>query len=134
MNLSLPCDEWDGYIDYNGYGSLTFADPETGRRMPFNVHRLMAAEWFGVVTSRGVQVDHLCRNRKCWEPAHLEIVSRKVNLLRGTNPAADNARKTHCSKGHPFDDENTYHSRGRRYCKECARAGTRAWRARRAHA
>lgn len=82
-------------------------------------------------------LDHLCRNPRCVNPDHLEIVSNKENILRGNSPTAMNARKTHCKQGHEFTPENTrwytknngkYH--GRR-CKECyrtRRSAKKAWR------
>lgn len=66
------------------------------------------------------QLDHLCRVRNCVRPDHLEPVTARENLLRGETAAAKNAAKTHCPKGHPYDDENTYRDkRGRRSCKTC---------------
>lgn len=130
MNLSLPCDVWDGQTGTHGYGVVWIEDPERKRTRIYNVPALMAAEWLGVVTSPQMHVDHLCRNRACWEPAHLEVVPCKTNILRGVSNAADNARKTHCNRGHPYDDENTYHARGRRYCRACQRMWSRQWKER----
>lgn len=68
----------------------------------------------------GLQLDHLCWVRRCVNPAHLEVVTARVNTLRGENPAAQNARKTHCHRGHPFDEANTYwRPDGGRDCKAC---------------
>jgi hypothetical protein len=80
-----------------------------------------------------LQLDHLCRVRHCVYPAHLEPVTPRENVLRGETVAASNARKTHCLRGHPFDEVNTCHwqSRpGRRDCRECKRDHTRAYRVR----
>jgi HNH endonuclease len=68
-------------------------------------------------------IDHLCRNPPCRNPAHLEPVTQGVNTLRGEGPSAVNALKTHCPKGHPYDEENTYYEpdgKGRQ-CKTCSR-------------
>lgn len=72
-------------------------------------------------------LDHLCRNRPCCNPEHLEAVPEAVNLLRGFGPAARNLRKTHCVRGHEFSAENTatYGARGGRRCLAC-RKGERA--------
>lgn len=62
-----------------------------------------------------LEPDHLCRNTLCCNPTHLELVTRSVNVLRGMSPSLSVARKiarTHCSRGHPYDEANTYWSRG----------------------
>lgn len=78
--------------------------------------------------------DHLCRVRHCVNPDHLEFVTNRENILRGTGFSARHAAKTHCSKGHPYDEENTHISpRGERRCRECNRIYLREryWRDRR---
>jgi hypothetical protein len=68
----------------------------------------------------GAEIDHLCRNRSCVNPDHLEAVSHRENLMRSPiAPAAINARKTHCKYGHEFTQTNTYVSSGRRRCRLC---------------
>jgi HNH endonuclease len=124
MNLSLPCDPWPGALDKDGYGRIQIGP--RGDFHAYRVCRLLITEWFGTVLPRNWEPDHLCGNPSCWEPAHLEPVTGTVNRMRSTNPAALNARKTHCVAGHPFDEQNTYHARGRRYCRACARAYQRA--------
>jgi hypothetical protein len=85
------------------------------------VHRF-CYEWFhGLIGSwPEKQLDHLCRTRCCCNPAHLEIVTPKVNINRGRR---FNAEKTYCKRGHPFDEQNTYvtPSTGARHCRICAR-------------
>lgn len=78
----------------------------------------------------GLVLDHLCRNPRCVNPAHLEPVTHQENILRGIGPSAVNAQKTHCKRGHEFTPENTYwHKRGARDCRECRRAASRRARA-----
>lgn len=69
-----------------------------------------------------LELDHKCRMTLCVNPEHLEPVSHKVNVLRGTSLQADNAKKTHCPRNHEYSVENTFRRRdGRRECKECMR-------------
>jgi hypothetical protein len=82
-----------------------------------------------------LQIDHLCRNRLCINPAHLEAVPQQVNLARGFGPWAINARKTHCKRGHEFAPDNTLIEQGTRKCRACKRsAATERRRAARAAA
>ena len=68
----------------------------------------------------GLQLDHLCRNRACVNPAHMEPVTNKINSLRGVSFSAHNARATHCPQGHPYDLFNTYITpKGKRDCRKC---------------
>jgi hypothetical protein len=68
----------------------------------------------------GLVLDHLCRNRACCNPRHIEPVSQRENLMRGETVCASHAIKTHCINGHAFDEANTYIDReGKRKCREC---------------
>lgn len=80
----------------------------------------------------GLEIDHLCRERRCVNPDHLEAVTQRVNILRGMGTPAQNARLTMCRKGHPLSGENLYlYPNGRRRCRTCQRAGQERFR--RAH-
>lgn len=86
------------------------------------LHRLKFEEWSGKPIPDGMTLDHLCRNRACCNPHHLEVVSLRENLLRGVGPSAMNARKTTCPSGHEYSESNTYHKKnGSRQCKACQR-------------
>ena len=68
----------------------------------------------------GLQLDHLCRVRRCVRPSHLEVVSCAENIRRGVGVAAINAAKTHCSRGHPYDSANSYvNAANYRKCRRC---------------
>lgn len=70
-----------------------------------------------------LQLDHLCRTRRCVNPAHLEPVTCRENILRGAGLAALNAKKNFCVNGHAFDETNTRVTKtGGRACRACARA------------
>ena len=74
----------------------------------------------------GKEIDHLCRNRACVNPFHLEAVIRQVNWLRGYSPAAVAHRKAEgrscCAHGHPWTPENTYYRKsGSKICRTCHR-------------
>lgn len=107
------CWEWQGHTT-RGYGRVH----RDGRTHA--VHRLAYELLVGPIPA-GLTIDHLCRNRACFNTAHLEPVTLRENILRGETIAAENAAKTHCKNGHPFDDENTGRdkTRGARYCREC---------------
>lgn len=106
----------------NGYGYIWVT--EQRRSQP--AHRFSYETFVGAIPA-GMQIDHLCRVRNCVNPRHLEAVTGRENILRGVSPPAQNARVTHCRKGHPYDISNTYTSkRGMRYCRACAREKARA--------
>lgn len=112
------CWEWQGYISPQGYGR--FSNP--GEGVSQQAHRAVYTYLVGPIPS-DLTLDHLCRNTRCVNPAHLEPVTNTVNILRGIGPTAQNARKTRCKYGHEFTPENTYQNQhGRRACRECARA------------
>jgi len=114
----------------NGYGKMAIVDDD-GERRTMLVHRLVYEAHVGPIPE-GLDLDHLCRERACCNPKHLEPVDRRTNLLRGDTVPARRAAQTHCASGHPFSEENTYWWNNRRYCRACRVVRNREARERRA--
>ena len=97
-----------------GYGMFW-----TGTTMML-AHRWIYTQYYGAIPA-GMTVDHRCQTPACVNPRHLRVASIRENILWGThNPAAINAKKTHCPAGHPYSPENTYHQKNRaRRCRSC---------------
>lgn len=111
------CWPWRAKPDRDGYGTFT-VDGNNVR-----AHRFAYELTYGTIDA-GLQFDHLCRNRICVNPAHLEPVTQLVNLFRGNGVGAVNRRKTHCPRGHDYTPANTWLYRApdghvRRHCRTC---------------
>lgn len=116
---SDECFCWTGKLDADGYGRCRFAG-----HGDFLAHRVAYTILRGPI-AEGLTLDHLCRNRKCCNPAHLEPVTAVENLRRSDSPIASNFDRTHCRRGHEFTPENTRVRRGKRECRACVRASLR---------
>ena len=116
------CWLWLGEITQNGYSRLKVKDKNIA------AHRI-AYELFKGPIPEGLVIDHLCRNRCCVNPQHLEAVTQQVNTLRGVSLQSQNAKKVFCVNGHPFSSENTTVNAKGRTCKACQREYTRKYRA-----
>ena len=108
------CWEWTGTRGKAGYGVL-YID---GRQ--FRAHRVSYFLAHGTIDNTLV-IDHLCKNKRCVNPGHLELVTEAVNALRSDAPPAVNARKVACDNGHPLTDGNVYvwPSTGYKTCLTC---------------
>lgn len=71
---------------------------------------------------RDLVLDHLCRNRNCVNPEHLEPVTHRENVMRGMSPivaAIERLSITHCPRGHEYSASNTRMHHGSRECRAC---------------
>lgn len=108
-----PCHIWTLNLTTEGYARVQID------RHQVLVHRLSYALANGPIPD-GLHLDHLCRQRDCVNPAHLEAVTCRENLLRGETIPARHAARTHCLQGHPLSGDNLYVTPdGRRNCRQC---------------
>ena len=114
------CWQWTGVTTRLGYGSVS-VDGITK-----SAHRVVYEALVGPVPPE-CGLDHLCRNRSCVNPDHLEPTTHRENVLRGEGIAAKNARKTHCIVGHPFTGDNLIIRGNGRQCRECGRKRSREY-------
>lgn len=121
------CWEWTASRTPAGYGKFAI-----GGNMLATAHRWAYECLVGPIPD-GLVLDHLCRNRRCVNPDHLEPVTWQENLDRSPLPSARISTKRACKSGHEFSAENTYVTRsGMRQCRTCHRIRERARKARRA--
>lgn len=119
-----------------GYGALY--DPKRGYKR--QAHCISYEIFVGPIPA-GLELDHLCRNRHCVNPEHLEPITHLENVRRGIGhggilkkgkrkrgPGWRSLQKTHCPHGHPLSGENLYlRPDGARACRECCRIATQRW-------
>lgn len=126
---SEGCWEWTAGLSGKGYGRFQIGDTS------YKAHRIAYEALVGEIKD-GLVIDHLCRVRRCVNPAHMEPVTNRENLRRGDGGINNLRRgggtpKSHCVNGHPFSGENrAVGSRGHQRCRACQREWSRASRAR----
>jgi HNH endonuclease len=105
------CWLWTASLGRGGYGQF-------GIRHGYLIHAhrvaLLLFRGRPIIPGRTMNVDHLCRNRRCVNPDHLEYVTQRENMRRSA-PAV----KSHCTHGHLYDAENTYIINEHRHCRAC---------------
>lgn len=105
VEFTDTCWLWSGGVSSNGYSAFWYEGTTIGG------HTFLQGR-----APEGLEWDHLCRNRTCVYPEHLEAVTQTENNKR--------RRKTHCVKGHPYD---SVLSSGRQACKTCHRHWTKEY-------
>lgn len=131
------CWPWLGAQGSGGYGTIRRTG---GGNTP--VHRVSYELFVGPIPA-GLDIDHTCHDpevctkgdscphRQCVNPAHLDPVTHRENVLRGDTIMSKNAVKMHCPQGHPYEGENLYITpAGGRDCRTCRRAATKRFKAR----
>lgn len=120
---AAECWDWTAHKS-RGYGS--FKAVRAGRRVTVSAHRLAYELAVGLIPA-GLEIDHLCRNKACCNPLHLEPVTSRENSRRWQLADGVLAGATHCPRGHSYSGDNLYvNPQRRRVCRECNRAACRA--------
>lgn len=111
------CWIWNGASHVEGYGLFGI------KRRLYYTHRIAYFLKHGKINPN-LTIDHLCRNRVCVNPDHMEQVTQQENTLRGKTLAAENSKKTHCPRGHPYDIIDKI---GHRRCSICLKEKKKIW-------
>ena len=117
VDKSGDCWVWLAGKDSHGYGVFSIPSKSVG------AHKF-AYELLVDKVPKGMELDHLCRNRGCVNPKHMEVVTARTNTLRGEGITAYWARRTHCLHGHKYTPKNTYTAPNKpnaRFCRTCRR-------------
>lgn len=127
IDAQTGCWEWQLRVDRDGYG-LMWIGSKPSRLLRFS-HR-MSYEAHREIIPDGLQIDHLCRNKRCCNPSHLEVVTTQENTRRRDVALQ---RDHYCKRGHERTHDNTYVSpAGNRACKICRDGASQRWRTRQA--
>jgi len=125
LRKTRSCWVWLGKDGGTGYGRFWIKGHFTKRASRISY------ELFVRRIPKGLTIDHLCRNRICVNPKHLEAVTSRENILRGIGPSARNSKVTHCPQGHPYKGRNVMINKKRqRICRICSYKLSREFKAR----
>lgn len=114
-NRKTGCWDWLGDMNQKGYGRLFY----NGKK--HSAHRV-SFEMFNGPISEDLEIDHVCENRKCVNPAHLQQITHRQNIRNGRLMKSRRIPKTHCPQGHPYQGDNVLWTRGGyQYCRQCRR-------------
>jgi hypothetical protein len=115
------CWRWASGCFSDGYGQIFMYDKHWSDGKNKKAHRVFYEHYVGPIP-KGLVLDHLCRVKDCVNPAHLEPVTDRTNVIRGVSPPANNAKMKTCSRGHKLGVENMHEYAiriGKRICKTC---------------
>lgn len=122
---SNNCWIWQGPLMSSGYGIIFTSSP----KQSFSTHRVMLEAWLDREIRIGMEVHHICENKRCCNPKHMREVTHAEHMkIHWQNYTS---KKTHCPKGHPYSQTRYLDSAGRQRCRVCQRKANAVSKARR---
>ena len=124
LDILTGCWIWKGGEKHSFYGYFKIKGKSK------RAHRVSYEHWNGKIPE-GLEIDHLCRVRRCVNPQHLEAVTHLENMRRAIMSKGNQyTDKTHCKRGHEFNEKNTNYSNNKRNCRVCHKIRCRGYRER----